>query len=381
MDNQNNILSQIAVTMLPTLNSVLFLPLIKRCGDIEGFFTENDKALNKLYSEFNVKADFFARTKAMERAKIELEHTAQYDIQICAYDSYLYPPLLSECADSPLVFYYKGTLTADASTYLAIVGTRRSSEACRSRVNTLVKELSETRNNFTIVSGLAFGIDCAAHVAALEHKIRTVAVLGNGLHIIYPAAHKNMAQTIIEKKGAIISEFPTTTPIHPSNFLRRNRIIAGMSHATLVAESAEKGGAMSTARIANSHSRDVFAFPGRPEDKMSAGCNSLIKTNSAALVENGDDIIKLLNLTPKIEKPEQMTLDFWTEDNEDSNNSTDNETAVLQILADQGSNKGSSIDELSRLSSIPINELTPLMLKLELEGKVQSLPGNCFSQI
>ncbi|MDL2231582.1 DNA-processing protein DprA [Porphyromonadaceae bacterium OttesenSCG-928-L07] len=356
-----------AITMLPSLNSITYRPIIERCGGIEGFFLENRKALNCIYREFNLKPDHFDRKKAQLSAEKEVENIERYNISICTLEGHLYPRLLLECNDAPLVFYYKGNLTETKSTTLAIVGTRRSTEYSRNRIDRLLYELAQSNQDIIIVSGLAFGIDGAAHQAAIKHNIKTYAVLGHGLHLIYPAAHKNMAEQIVNQGGVLISEFPTTIPIHPSNFLKRNRIIAGISYATLIAESAEKGGAMSTARIAHSYNREIMAFPGRPEDKMSAGCNRLIKENIASLIENSGDIIKQLGLEEVSFTPRQTRLNFFEEEN--------NSLKVLNTLQEKG---GANIDELAHLTHIPVQELSAVMIQLELEEKVISLPGNNY---
>ena len=186
--------------------------------------------------------------------------------------------------------------------------------------------------------------------------------------MIYPAAHKKLAEKIIETGGALISEFPCCAKVLPANFLQRNRIIAGMSQATLIAESAEKGGAMTTARIALSYNRDVMALPGRPEDKWSAGCNRLIKENVAALVESTTDIANILGLSCSSALPLQTTLGLFSTD--------DNETVVLKLLSDK---ENMRMDEIAVATHIPVNELSALFLKLELEGKVIALPGKNYS--
>lgn len=367
MGNDSPIRMQVAITLLPKLNSRLYLEFIEKCGGIEGFFYEKEKALHLLYKEFNIKGEKpFDRKTALERAAHELEEMDRHNISLCTVEHHTYPPLLTHCEDAPLAFYYKGKLTTHFGIYLAIVGTRRASERCRSHIDTLLKELSESGHPFTIVSGLAFGIDASAHQASLKYNISTYAVLGHGLHMIYPASHKHMADKILEQGGALISEFPCCASTLPVNFLQRNRVIAGLCHATLIAESAEKGGAMTTAHLAHSYNREVMAFPGRPEDKLSAGCNRLIKQNIAALVENGSDILQLLGI--KAPKPKPLSLPHFFE-------AADNESILLKTLTE---NAGMNIDDLSVYTHISIDELSALLLKLELEEKIISLPGKNY---
>ena len=366
---ESAIQTQVAVTMLPRFNSRLYLSLFEQCGGIEGFFKENPAALEKLCRATHIPLRSPDRSLALEKAKRELEDMDKHGIHICSIEHPGYPELLAHCEDAPLVFFYKGTLDINACPVrLAIVGTRHATPRGEAKVESILTELSRSGHRPAIVSGLAFGIDAAAHRASLSNHLKTYAVLGHGLHMIYPAAHKKLAEKIIETGGALISEFPCCAKVLPANFLQRNRIIAGMSQATLIAESAEKGGAMTTARIALSYNRDVMALPGRPEDKWSAGCNRLIKENVAALVESSTDIANILGLSCSSTPSLQTTLGLFSTD--------DNEAVVLKLLADKGNMR---MDEIAVATHIPVNELSALFLKLELEGKVIALPGKSYS--
>ena len=294
----------------------------------------------------------------------------KHHIQICGMEDQNYPRLLKHCADAPLVLFYKGTLEPDESKTIAIVGTRKATELGKTRVGNILQQLADMGYRPNIISGLAYGIDIAAHSACLHHRLRAQAVLGHGLHMIYPAAHKNIAEKILEQGGTLLSEFPTCAPIDATNFLQRNRIVAGMSEAVLVAESPVKGGAMSTARQALSYSRDVLTFPGRPEDPNYTGCNMLIKQNIAALVENVSDILKAVNWDPIPTGPHQTSIDFFSESND--------ENLIKQTLTEAGEQ---NIDQLYQLTRIPVHDLAVLLLKLELEGIVTQLPGKCYSLI
>lgn len=369
MNTESSVLTQVAVSLIPRLNSNFCLPLIEQCGGIEGFFRESEHALQQIYRQFNISPDLFDRKSALQGAEKELELIDKYDIRICSMENADYPELLKQCEDVPLILYYKGDLkTSDATKYLAIVGTRHASVRYQERVERIISELCQMGHRPTIVSGLAYGIDASAHRASLKHQLQTFAILGHGLHMIYPASHKTLAESIIDAGGALVSEFPCTSTTLPRNFLQRNRIIAGLCHATLVAESAAKGGAMSTARAALSYNRDVMAFPGRPDDKYSAGCNQLIKENVAALVENGTDIARILNYPSSESKPVQTTLDLF--------GTGENGSLIISLLEKNGD---THIDELSKLSQIPPSELAGLLLQLELEGKILALPGKRYA--
>ena len=370
MNNDNSILTRVAITMAPRLNNALYSPLFQQCGGIAGFFQERDANIELLFKENNLTNIQPERSLWLQQAEEELKNMEKHHIQICGMEDRNYPRLLKHCADAPLVLFYKGTLEPDETKNIAIVGTRKATELGKTRVGNILQQLAGMGYRPNIISGLAYGIDIAAHSACLRHGLRAQAVLGHGLHMVYPASHKNIAEKILEQGGTLLSEFPTCAPIHPTNFLQRNRIVAGMSEAVLVAESPVKGGAMSTARQALSYSRDVLAFPGRPEDPNYTGCNMLIKQNIAALVENVSDILKAVNWEPIPTGPHQTAIDFFSASND--------EDLIKQTLTEAGEQ---NIDRLHQLTRIPVHDLAVLLLKLELEGIVTQLPGKCYSLI
>lgn len=368
MNHENSILTMVAITMAPRLNNALFAPLFQQCGGISGFFKETDKNIEVLFRKNNLTNIQPERSRWLQMAEQELDVMKKHHIQVCGIEDSNYPRLLKHCADAPLVLFYKGTLENSDTKNIAIVGTRKATEMGKKRVDMLLYELSETGYQPNIISGLAYGIDITAHTACVHYGLKAQAVLGHGLHMIYPAAHKNMAEKILEQGGVLISEFPTCAQILPTNFLQRNRIVAGMSEAILVAESPIKGGAMSTARQALSYNRDVMAIPGRPEDPTFTGCNLLIKQNIAALVENIKDILRILNWPLLPTGPYQTSLDLFPVSN--------NEVLLLETLEKTGEQ---NIDQLHQFTRIPVHDLSVSLLKLELEGRVMQLPGNCYT--
>ncbi len=220
-----------------------------------------------------------------------------------------------------------------------------------------------------VVSGLAYGIDICAHKAALSNNIQTVGVLGHGLKTIYPAVHTSIARSMINN-GGLLTDFISDALPERNNFLKRNRIIAGLSDATLVVESGIKGGALITADLANSYNRDVLAVPGRPDDQWSAGCNSLIRNNKAALVESADDIEFFLNWkSEKPKSPVQRTL-FSDLD--------ENEKMIFELLVKNGE---MNIDAICRLAEIPVYKLSSLLLQMEFKGIVKCYPGNLYQTV
>ena len=366
MNDENPILTQVAITMVPRLNNSLFSSLFRQCG----VFEETDQHIEMLFRENNLTNVQPERSRWLEMAERELKIMEKHYIRTCGIGDSHYPRLLKHCADAPLVLFYKGTLENTDSKNIAIIGTRKATETGKKRVESLLRELVEMEYHPTIISGLAYGIDITAHSACIHHGLKAQAVLGHGLHMIYPAPHKNMAEKIVEQGGALISEFPTCAPVLPTNFLQRNRIVAGMSEAVLVAESPVKGGAMATARQALSYNREVMAIPGRPEDSTYSGCNLLIKQNIATLVENTKDILNVLNWPPLPTTPYQTSLDLFP--------ASDDETILIGTLAKATEQ---NIDQLHQLTHIPVHDLSALLLKLELEGRVIQLPGKCYSLI
>jgi DNA processing protein len=368
MNDENTLLTRVAITVAPKLNNQLYLPVMERCGGVEGFFRESDPAIRALFREHGMDGVKLARGEWLQEAERELAFMQREGIYCCDIQSPRYPRLLKHCADAPLVIFYKGTLEAAEDKSLGIVGTRKASERCKARVESFVGQIAGAHYSPVVVSGLAYGIDVTAHQAALKHGLITRAVMGHGLHTIYPAPHRNIAEKIIAQGGCLISEYPSRAPILPSNFLQRNRIIAGMSDALLVAESAVKGGAMSTARHAFSYDRTVMAIPGRPEDHLSAGCNRLIKDNIAQLVEEADDVLRALGWESRAPAFIQTSLDLFAE--------PELEESITRVLREQGEQ---DVDRLSLLTGIPLPGLAPLLLKLELEGVLLPLPGKRYA--
>ena len=370
MNHENLLLSRVAITMTPRLNNTLFSHIFQQCGGLSGFFGETDRNIELLFQENNLTNIRPERSRWLQMAEQELKVMEKHKIQACGIEDSHYPNLLKHCADAPLVLFYKGSLESSDSKNIAIVGTRKASEMGKKRVDVLLQEIAQMGYQPKIISGLAYGIDIAAHTACTHYGLKAQAVLGHGLHMIYPASHKNIAEKILTQGGALISEFPTCAQILPINFLQRNRIIAGMSEAVLVAESPIKGGAMATARQAQSYSREVMAIPGRPEDVTFAGCNLLIKQNVASLIENTKDLLKVVNWPPLITEPRQTSLDLFPE--------SDDENLLINALTKTGEQ---NIDQLHLLTRIPVHDLSVLLLKLELEGIVIQLPGKCYALI
>ena len=274
---------QIALTMAPAIGPITAGKLIKEAGSAKGVFQLTRASLENIPGIGPQLSASLRAPSLLEKAARELEFIQKYQIAPLFLHDLEYPKRLKECEDAPILIYVRGNTEMDASRILSVVGTRRASSYGKERCRSIVLELSERIEDLVIVSGLAFGIDIIAHRAALEAGIPTLAVLGHGLHTLYPHAHRETAKRITSQ-GALMTDFPSGMGPERNNFLRRNRIIAGMADATLVVESAASGGALITAAMASSYQRDVLAVPGRTTDDRSRGCNRLIKENVAAMV-------------------------------------------------------------------------------------------------
>ena len=216
-----------------------------------------------------------------------------------------------------------------------------------------------------VVSGLAYGVDVAAHLAALECGMPTVAVMAHGLDMIYPAQHRSVAADIVRRRGAVTTEYGCRTRVHRSNFLARNRIIAALSDCTVVVESAFKGGALVTAKVAQNYGRDVFAFPGRVGDVYSEGCNTLIRKNVAALVTSASDVVDMMRWERSAKPVEKSLFIEYTKE----------EQAVVDCLQERDLVQ---INELSALLKMPVHKLLSVLFELEFKGAVSVMPGNCY---
>ena len=249
---------------------------------------------------------------------------------------------------------------------LSMVGTRNATARGKEMCEKIIGGLATGHPDLIIVSGLAYGIDIACHKAALSHNLTTIGVLAHGLKTIYPSVHESIAKSMIAN-GGLVTDFISDALPERNNFLKRNRIIAGLSDATLVVESGIKGGALITADIANSYNRDVFAVPGRPDDQWSAGCNSLIKSNKAFLAESSDDIETFLNWKPeKTKQPVQKTL-FSDMD--------ETEKSVFELILKEGE---PTIDTICRSLEMPVYKLSSILLQMEFKGIIKCYPGNIY---
>jgi len=357
---------KLALGMIPGVGDITARKLVSYAGSVEAVFTESYRNLTKIPGVGETLAKAVAGHEYLDAAEKEAEFVEKNGIKVFFYLDDNYPLRLRQCEDSPVTFSFRGNADLDAPMILSIVGTRHATQHGRELCQRIVAGLAEHFPGLLIVSGLAYGIDICAHKAALDAGVPTVAVLGHGLKTIYPSVHAGVAQAMIANGGQL-TDFSSTTLPERNNFIRRNRIIAGISDATLIVESGIKGGALITADIAASYNRDVMAVPGRPGDEWSAGCNALIRCNKAFLVEKCGDIEYFLGWKPaSLAAPVQQTLFTGL---------TDNERKILESLKSDGDQ---TMDTLARLLDLPVYKLSTVLLQMELAGLITPCPGSVY---
>ena len=361
---------KIALSLIPKIGHITAKKLVSYVGSFEGIFRENKNSFLKIPGIGPKLADQIINSNVLPKAEEEIEFIEKNNIKVIFYLDKKYPERLKSCDDAPILIYTLGDIDLNVRKVISIVGTRKATVDGIAFCEKLVKDLKEREHNPIIVSGLAYGIDAAAHVAALKNGLSTVAVLGHGLDIIYPASHKKMARDIINQ-GMLMTDFPSKSIRDKNNFIKRNRIIAGLSDATIVIESGEKGGALITADIANSYNRDVFAVPGRITDTYSRGCNNLIKTNKAAMLTSVDDLEYLLGWESVEKERGTIQKDLFV-------NLNDEEKKILEIFKEESE---LPIDRICIKCNMPTSKVSPLLLNLEFSGLIRALPGKMYKLI
>lgn len=361
------LLYYVATAMLQAVGPITAKQLISYVGSPEQIFKESASTLGKIPNVGPAIVKEIREKNVLAMAEKELDFIQKNDVKVLTYIDDAYPYRMKNCEDAPLLFFYKGNVDFNGAKFISIVGTRNATDYGKQCCKSFISEIKI--HNPIIVSGLAFGIDVCAHREALNAGLQTIAVLGTPLSRISPVSHVETAKAIVNQ-GCVLSEYNTQMKLDSKLFVRRNRIIAALSDATVVVESKEKGGALITADFANQYNRDVCAFPGNVGNRYSQGCNNLIKENKAALIENGKDLERLLNwdiaeksaavqreLFVQLSPEEQVVCDFLTEHPE------------------------STIDTIAIQCSLPMSKLSSLLLAMEFKGLVACLPGKRFRNI
>lgn len=333
----------------------------------EYFFNASQQELSTKLQTKNKIIESNYRQKLLHAAEDEVKFVLDHGISISYFTDSNFPVRLLNAPDAPILLYTKGSCDLNHKKIISIVGTRNASSYGTQFCETLVTNMANRLNDVVIISGLAYGIDIAAHRAALANNIPTVAVLAHGLNTIYPAVHRGSAIEILRHGGMLVTDYSSQDVICRANFLARNRIVAGLSDCTIVVESAEKGGAMTTANIAASYNRDVFAVPGRINDQLSTGCNKLIKNNIASLITCLDDLVKAMRWECRAESPKQKEL--FPELSED-------ESRIYNFIKEKNE---IHINLIYAALKIPMPQLLSLLVDLEFKGVITSHPGNKYS--
>jgi DNA processing protein len=364
----NELFHVLALLKVEGVGDIVAKKLINHCGSATEVFNTKSQLIKSIDGIGEVLLKKLRDKTIFEKAEKELQFIENENINVLYFQENDYPEKLKHCIDGPTVLFTAGNFDFNKRKIISIVGTREvtsyGSEFCKK----LIEDLAIF--NPIIVSGFAYGVDIVAHKAAMEHNLQTIGVLAHGLNQIYPKVHKKyMAK--MEENGGFLTEFWSTSSPEKENFVRRNRIVAGMSEATIVIESAEKGGSLITATIANDYNRDVFAVPGRVSDKFSQGCNNLIKTQRATLMTSAADLIYNLNweLESKLTNSVQKQL-FVTLDNDE------------QLIYDYLQKNGKQLLDIIAIECcFPIFRISSILLNMELKGVIRPLPGKLFEAI
>lgn len=363
-DADETIIYRIAITLIPGIGSMNAKKLIAWAGDASAVFKEKRSNLLRIPGMAKLMTREINSSELLKRAEEELRFIQNSKIKPLYYYDDDYPARLRHCADSPLMLYYKGVEDFKSRKMLAVVGTRKASSYGRRICEEIIKDFEG--EDLVVISGMAYGIDSCAHRGALRFGLNTIGVLAHGLDRIYPAENRKIATRMIEQ-GGLITEFLSGSKPDRENFPKRNRIIAGLSDAVLVVESATKGGAVITANIANSYNRDVFAIPGRTNDEFSDGCHLLIRRNIAALVRSAEDVRYSMG---------------WDSPEERTKNTSEllepygpEEQTILKIIIEK---KQAPIDDIVIISGLGATRTASILLKLEFAGVISGLPGKLY---
>lgn len=366
IEMNNEIIYQIAITLIPGIGDISGKKFVAYCGSAEAVFQEKRKTLEKINGMREVTIDALCHPKdILKRAEQEMAFVERNAIKPLFYQDKDYPRRLLQCDDAPMMLYYKGNVPLNANRVVAVVGTRNVTDYGKECCSKLVDDLVD--DGVMVVSGLAYGVDTVAHRTAVKAGIPTVGVLGNGFQQIYPAANRKLAIEMLAN-GGLLTECMSGTLPDRENFPRRNRIIAGMADAVIVIESALKGGSLITADLANSYSRDVFAFPGRVGDLYSQGCNYLIRTSRAHLMESVAQLRYVMRWERPSDDGHQISLfrEF-----------SDDEQKIMDCFVSQ---RIVSLDDIIVKTDLPTTKLASLLLNLEFDGILLALPGKRYQR-
>lgn len=356
---------QVALTMIPELGPVRAKSLIEYFGDAATIFKAKKKELAAVEGIGELRARYLKEWNAFNEVEEEIAFTEKHHIRTLFITDKEYPQRLLHCYDPPTLLYYRGTAGLNHGRIISIIGTRNHTEYGKQVTEQLIGSLSSEQ--VLIVSGLAFGIDALAHKSSLHHCLPTVGVLAHGMDTIYPSQHTTLAKDML-LNGGLLTEFRKSQKPDKHNFPKRNRIVAGMSDATIVIETAIKGGSMITAELAHNYNRDVFAVPGKITDNKSSGCLKLIRQNKAMLLTGADQLLEVMGWQQKKKQPVKQK-ELFIELSED-------EKIIVSLLRQK---ETMAIDDLYYKSGLSSSRVAAAILNLELQNVISSLPGKVYA--
>ncbi len=365
---EQDLIYALALQHVPKIGATTAKKLINHCGSAEAVLNEKKTNLLKIDGIGTITINGLFDTIHLEEAENELRFIKDNNIKAHYFTEDTYPEKLKHCIDGPIVLFQSGNINLNNKPIISIVGARKITTNGIAFCEKLVETLAPY--NPIIVSGFAYGTDITAQRAAIKHNLQTIGCLAHGLNQIYPKVHKKYVAEV-ENHGGFYTDFWSTDVFDRNNFLKRNRIIAGLSEATIVIESAEKGGSLVTADIANSYDREVFAVPGRTTDSQSVGCNNLIKFQKAHLLSNPLDVPYILNWQLEDEKKPVVQKQLFVALNED-------EKVIYNYLKENGKE---ILDVIALECNIPTYKLAGTLLNMELKGVIRPLPGKLFEVI
>ena len=371
MSHEQDVIHAITLTRIGFYNMASMLDLLRRAGSATAIM-EHSADIRQLVPDASPRLVEAFRNSgdAAHRAEVEDAWAMEHGVRVLCYGSSDYPQRLNDCPDAPLVLYYKGNADLNQQRVINIVGTRRCTVYGQDIIRRFVADLRQLCPRVLIVSGLAYGVDICAHRQALQQGFETVGVLAHGLDDLYPTAHRDTAVQMLHQ-GGLVTEFMTQTRADKMNFVRRNRIVAGMADATLLIQSAAKGGGLITCDIAQNYGRDVFAFPGPVDVEECRGCNNLIRDNGAGLITSAEDFVNAVNWNDhrlleatRMGIERQLFPDLSAE-----------EQTVVDVLS---ATNDLQVNLLTVKTGIPISRLSALLFTLEMKGVVRSLAGGMY---
>lgn len=358
-------LSRVQATQLAVIHQ-----LIEEVGSAKELIENADHIRDIIPDATPRLCELLSDESLIELAEKEMEFIEKNKIKLICKGDKEYPYRLAECHDAPLVLHHMGNANLNAKHIVSIVGTRHASEYGKSVCENFVADLAKFIPDTLVISGLAYGIDVCAHRAALKAGLPTIGVLAHGLDRIYPTAHRATAKQMLEN-GGLLTEFTSGTEPFPSNFIQRNRIVAGMADATVVVESASKGGSLITASLAQGYDRECFAFPGRINDQYSQGCNELVSRNRAALITSAYDFVEAMNweIATTKKSAEDLQTELFPDMSEDEN-------TIMTALRENSD--GLQVNQMVVQLNIPVNKLLPLLFEMEMKGYVKAVAGGRY---